>query len=79
MRTSEEIQSELTALEKRIQEEFIQRVLKKSSLLAMATPKQLQLHNKLWSERYHALQKERYEQARKVIKGGEHGRENEQI
>ncbi len=58
MRTSQEIQDELTALEKRIQEKFIARTLKKACLMTMATPKQLRMHSKLWIECYEALKAE---------------------
>ena len=54
MRTSQEIQDEITALERRIQEKFIQRC----TLAQMMTPKQMRLHAKLWKECYDALQAE---------------------
>lgn len=59
MRPSQEIQGDLTALERRIKEQFIQRTLKKTSLITMATPTQMRLHTKLWRECYEALKAEK--------------------
>ncbi len=50
MRTSQEIQDEITALERRIQEEFIQRC----NLAQMMTPRQAALHARLFREWYDA-------------------------